>query len=303
MMSRVPSSTTEGTSGRLAGTTEGGGSVRVSVGCPDGMTVDVTMRGTGPPVLLIHGFGGSAAAWGESVLGRLAPHHRLLAVDLPGHGASDDPSGAERVSLARVLDDLERVLDAAAVESCAWVGYSLGGRIALAAALLRPARVERLVLESASPGLATETERRERRSADEALARTIERDGVGAWIEEWERRPLFAGRARLPDERRERFLTLRRANRPRALAAWLRGLGAGSQPSFWTRLTELAVPTLLVSGTCDHKYTGLVELMAGAIPRATHVAVEGAGHRVHLERPEPWLEAVLLFLTGEPPQR
>ena len=195
------------------------------------------------------------------------------------------------------------VLDAAAVESCAWVGYSLGGRIALAAALLRPARVERLVLESASPGLATETERRERRSADEALARTIERDGVGAWIEEWERRPLFAGRARLPDERRERFLTLRRANRPRALAAWLRGLGAGSQPSFWTRLTELAVPTLLVSGTCDHKYTGLVELMAGAIPRATHVAVEGAGHRVHLERPEPWLEAVLLFLTGEPPQR
>jgi 2-succinyl-6-hydroxy-2,4-cyclohexadiene-1-carboxylate synthase len=272
----------------------------VKVRSADGLALELHIRGdeAAPPVLLVHGFGGSGRAWGEPVLSALAASHRVLAPDLVGHGRSEDPSGAERVQLGRVLDDLERVLDAAGVEACAWIGYSMGGRIALAGAVERSARVRRLVLESASPGLATEAQRRARRAQDDELARRIEQLGIDAWVEEWERSPLFAGRLALAAEVREPFVALRRANRAASLAAWLRGLGQGSQPSSWERLREIERPVLLVTGSEDERYGAIAREMAGLMPAARHVAVPSAGHTVHLEDPAAWLAAVSPFLDG-----
>ena len=261
-----------------------------------GLTLDLSERGEGPPVLLVHGFGGSGASWGEAALTGLARHHRVLAVDLPGHGASDDPTDPSRVTFDRVLDDLERVLDAAGVPSCPWIGYSMGGRITLAAAILRPQRVTKMVLESASPGLATEQEREARRAEDESLARRIEEEGIEAWVESWEGNPVFAGRARLPQAEREAFLTRRLANRAAALAAWLRASGTGSQPSFWSRLGEVRAPTLLVSGGWDAKFTAIARRMSEGIQGARRVSVPDVGHTVHLECPADWLGTVLPFM-------
>ena len=255
----------------------------------------------GPPVLLVHGFGGSARAWGEPALAGLERGRRLLLVDLLGHGASDDPEDPARVSLDPVLDDLERALDAAGVESCDWIGYSMGGRIALAAALLRPARIRRLVLESASPGLEDEGARAARRAQDDELAARIQSEGIDAWIREWERSPPFAGRAALPDAVRLPFLAARRANRADALAAWLRGLGTGAQPSFWDRLGEVRAPTLLVTGAGDPRYTEIARRMESVLPEARRATVAGAGHTVHLEAPEGWIAALDAFLTDEAP--
>ena len=260
-----------------------------------GLEIAVDERGAGAPLLLLHGFGGSARAWGEEALAGLA-RRRVLAVDLLGHGASDDPPDRARVLLERVLDDLERVLDAAGVEACPWIGYSMGGRIALAAAALRPGRVERLVLESASPGIGDARERAERRAQDESLAGRIERDGVAAWAEEWERLPLFAGRAALPATMRAAFLEQRRANRAPALAAWLRAMGPGEQPALWDRLGGIAAPTLVLTGALDAKFTGLGARMAAAMPAAEHRVVEGAGHTVHLEAPGAWVRAITAFV-------
>lgn len=265
---------------------------------PDRLELELGDSGDGPPALLVHGFGGSRGAWGEAALG-LAERFRVLAVDLVGHGSSGDPRGPARVAIDRVLDDLERALDAAGLGACAWVGYSMGGRIALAAAVLRPRRVSHLVLESASPGLATEAERRARREQDEALARRIEEVGVTAWAAEWESRPIFGGRRALPTEVLEPFLELRRANRAASLAAWLRGLGVGSQPSFWDRLDEVGVPTLLLTGGDDPRYGDIARRMCAGIARPRHVEVPGAGHTVHLERPELWVDAVAAFLRAK----
>ena len=260
-----------------------------------GLALALSERGAGPPLLLIHGFGGASEAWGDAALAGLA-EHRVLAVDLLGHGASDDPRGPERVVLERVLDDLEAALDAVGVRSCAWLGYSMGGRIALAAAVLRPERVAALVLESASPGIADDRERAERRARDEELARRIERDGVDAWAEEWERQPLFAGRAELPGSERARFLAQRRANRAGALAAWLRGMGAGAQPSFWDRLPEVGAPALVLTGARDPKFTDVGARMTAALADAAHRSIPSAGHTVHREAPTAWSRAVRAFL-------
>ncbi|HEX9710415.1 MAG TPA: 2-succinyl-6-hydroxy-2,4-cyclohexadiene-1-carboxylate synthase [Candidatus Thermoplasmatota archaeon] len=272
------------------------GDVRVRV--RDGLTLRVHERGAGPPVLLLHGFTGSVEAWGKRVLDGLAGTWRVLAVDLPGHGLSDAPRTPERCRLEEVVEDLCHVLGELGAPRARWIGYSMGGRVALGAAVLRPERVERLVLEGASPGLADEAERRERRGADEALARRLESDGIGAFVDHWASLPLFATRSRLPPSVRAAERERRLLNRPEALAACLRGLGTGVQPSLWERLPEVAAPTLLLTGDDDDKFTRLAERMAAGLPEAVHVGVPGAGHTVHLEAPEAWLEAVTGFLGG-----
>ncbi len=187
-------------------------------------------------------------------------------------------------------------------EGAAWpadlVGYSMGGRLALHFAAAFPARVRRLVLESSSPGLATQEERAERRNADEALAERIEAHGIEGFVEEWERLPLFGTQGRLAPATRAALRTARLANRPESLAAALRGLGTGALPSLWERLPELVTPTLLLVGEEDRRFVHVAHEAAARMPAAEIVVVPGAGHAVHLERPDAWVEAVAAFLSG-----
>lgn len=252
------------------------------------------------PALLLHGFTGSAAAWGQAVLEPLERDRDLLAVDLPGHGASPAPPDPEDVRIERVVEGLIELLDCRGVERADWVGYSMGGRVALAAAALRPERVHRLVLESGSPGLPTEAERARRRRDDEALARKLEERGIEWFVDHWMALPLFRSQASLPREVLAAARRRRLSNEPAALAAVLRGLGTGSQPSFWDHLPAIDAATLLVTGQLDAKYVAIAERMHRALPRARHVSVKGAGHTVHLEAPRAWVEAVTGFLDRDP---
>jgi 2-succinyl-6-hydroxy-2,4-cyclohexadiene-1-carboxylate synthase len=162
-------------------------------------------------------------------------------------------------------------------------GYSMGGRVALHAALARPQLVQRLVLVGASPGLASERERAERRAADEALADRIEEIGVEAFAAEWAALPLWEGQS-------ERVRAAANADRLRntagGLAAALRGLGTGTLPSLWERLPELACPVTLLAGERDAKFRAIADRMAERLPQAEVVAVSGAGHAAQLERPD-----------------
>lgn len=251
---------------------------------------------------MVHGFTGSAEAWGGTVLEGLARSVAVLAVDLPGHGASPPPPTPEECRIEKVVGRLIDVLDAQGVERADWVGYSMGGRVALAAAVLRPDRVRRLVLESASPGLSGSGERERRRLQDEALARKIEGQGLDWFVDHWMNLPLFRTQRRLPApvlaEARRRRLT----QDPHAMAQVLRGLGTGVQPSYWNALPDLRVPTLILTGALDPKYEELAGRMLEALPRAIHRSVPGAGHTVHLEAPARWLEEVVPFLRGRSPE-
>lgn len=172
----------------------------------------------------------------------------------------------------------------------------MGGRIALHQALRAGDRVRRLVLESASPGLSTKADREARRQADDELAGRILDRGVEAFVDEWERLPLFATQRSLADGVRSRHREGRLANDPASLAAALRGLGTGSLPSLWDRLGEVTADALVLVGEHDEKFVEIGREMADRLPRARFEVVEGAGHAVHLERPGAWLERVCAFL-------
>jgi len=172
----------------------------------------------------------------------------------------------------------------------------MGGRLALHYALKYPQRVTRLVLESSSAGLATEEERSTRRDTDAALADRIVRLGVEAFIDDWEALPLFASQAELSTDARATIRELRLRNAPISLSASLRGLGPGSLPSLWERLTDITLPTLVLVGELDEKFAEVGERMAAAMPNARLVVIPSAGHAIHVEQPKAWCRAVTSFL-------
>ena len=263
----------------------------------DGLHLHVVSSSGGEPVVMLHGFTGSSETWAP-LRAALGDRVAALAVDLPGHGASGAPDDPGRYTLGRLAGDLVRVLDAFGVRRAAVLGYSLGARAALRFALDHPSRVSALMLESVSPGILDVAERDARRVSDAELADAIEREGIAAFVDRWERMPLFASQAMLDEEARAGLRAQRMANRPRGLANSLRGAGAAVEGPLLERLTTLDVSTLLVAGALDTKYVAFGRLMAQSMPRARLSVVEAAGHAVHLEQPAAFAALVADFLDS-----
>ncbi len=240
-----------------------------------------TTRGQGRRLVLVHGFTQTARSW-AAVADHLLADHEVVAVDAPGHG----DSGA----IAADLPDGARQLGATGGRAT-YIGYSMGGRLCLHLAVSRPDLIERLVLVSATAGIDDPAERQRRRAADEALADTIERDGLESFLQRWVAQPLFAG---LDDP----DLDDRRRNTVAGLAASLRLAGTGTQQPLWARLPDLDVPVLLVAGADDLKFVAAAERMSGLLPRPTLEVIAGAGHTAHLEQPAAFLAVLDRWLAA-----
>lgn len=249
-----------------------------------GLRWEVRSRGSGTPVVLLHGFTGRGAGWGAHATA-LARSYRVVVLDLPGHGRSGIPADPRRAGIERSADDLATILRDLSASPAHVIGYSLGARIALRLAVAHPRSVRRLILESPSAGIADAAERADRVAADEARAARLERDGIEAFVAEWEREPVFASQASMPDARRARLHADRQRNRPAGLAASLRGAGQGAMAPLHDRLREVAAPTLVIAGALDPAGRGRAEAIARAIPGARLEIVTTAGHTPHLEAP------------------
>lgn len=270
----------------------------------DGLRWEVRAAGAGAPLLLLHGFTGRGSSWAGH-MAALRRAFRTVVVDLPGHGRSGiaGPGGIAdpaRMSVERSADDLAAILARLDAVPADVLGYSLGARIALRLAVAQPSAVRRLVLESPSAGPATAAERVARRAADEELAQAIERDGVAAFVDRWERQPVFASHAGLPPARAARQRAIRLANRADGLAASLRGAGQGAMEPLHARLASVTAPTLVIAGADDATGRPRAEAVAAGIPGARLAVVDGAGHTPHLERPRAFRRLVLDFLQEVP---
>ena len=252
--------------------------------------LNVEASGSGPPLVVVHGFTQTARSWGE-VGRRLAQRHRVLAVDAPGHGRS----AAVAVGLWEGADELIR-----AGGTADYLGYSMGGRLCLHAALAAPDRVLRLVLVGATAGIADPAERAARAAADDRLAASLVTGGdagLPAFLEQWLAGPLFATLA--PGAA---ALETRRANTAAGLATSLTLMGSGAQEPLDGRLGELTMPVLCVVGEHDAKFRAEAERLAAGIgDGATVVVIPCAGHACHLERPGPFVDAVEAWFTATAP--
>mgnify|MGYP001423275216 CR=1 FL=1 len=124
------------------------------------------------------------------------------------------------------------------------------------------------------------------------------RDGVGRFVDEWERVPVLRSQLRLPAEDRAELRRIRLACRAQGLAASLRACGAGVMPFLGNRLSQLTVPVLGVAGEDDPTYRQNVERACSRIANAHAVVISGAGHSVHLERPVEFVREAERFVSG-----
>jgi 2-succinyl-6-hydroxy-2,4-cyclohexadiene-1-carboxylate synthase len=228
-----------------------------------------------PPILFIPGFMQPADAW-AAVAERLDPPKALL--DHREH------------SFEGRLGEI-----AAAGPGALLVGYSLGGRLALRAALRDPGRYAGLVTVGVTAGIEEPAERAARAEADERLASWIEAAPIEDVVAIWERQPLFADQA-------EALVEQQRAGRlaqdPRALALLLRTAGQGVLEPVWHELLTFQLPMLAVAGGRDEGYVSAAEKMADTAPNAKAQIVENAGHAAHLQRPDELASIISVFREG-----
>jgi 2-succinyl-6-hydroxy-2,4-cyclohexadiene-1-carboxylate synthase len=267
---------------------------------PQRVVLAVEERGAGEPIVILHGFTGCAESM-SSVAAPLAQQFRTFSVDLVGHGASSAPRDPTRYAMSECVEQLRRLLARLGIERPGWLGYSMGGRAALAFAVACPERVDRLLLIGASAGLRDPAARAQRIAADEALAARIESDGLESFVDRWMALPLFSSQKRLGDEALAAARSQRLRNAPHALANSLRGMGSGAQPSLHAKLSEVRAPVCLVVGDEDAKFDAIARELAALLGNARIERIIESGHAAHLENPAAVARVASRFFAGEQP--
>lgn len=257
-----------------------------------------------PPLVLLHGFAQSAETWAQAAPS-LARFRAVYALDLVGHGESDRPVQSSAYSLDAQVEALFAFMGELAAEAAKPIvaGYSMGGRVALAAALRDPSRFGALALESAGLGPQSRVDREASLAADAERARRLRAHGVRPFMDDWARLPLFETQARLPEAVRDRLRAGRLANDPEALARTFEGAGQHAMPDrarVLEALPRFPFPVLYLCGALDAKYRAVGEELA-RLEGASNIAVEtvaGAGHNVHVEQPDRFARLLEAFLTS-----
>jgi esterase len=251
----------------------------------------ITEYGSGPPLAILHGLFGSGRNW-RSIAQQLAARYRIFAFDLRNHGASP---WAEAMSYREMVEDLRASLHANGVANTALLGHSMGGKVAMLAALLYPREVDRLVVVDIAPVSSPPTLLAYVRAMRAAHLRSITRRGeVDADLAE-----------AVPDPAERAFL-LQNLIIDEGAARWRLNLDAierefpqivGFPPL--PAGTAYSGPTLFVAGArSDHIRPEHEQGIRQLFPRARIARIEQAGHWVHAEQPQAFLEAVEAFLSA-----
>jgi 2-succinyl-6-hydroxy-2,4-cyclohexadiene-1-carboxylate synthase len=263
----------------------------------EGAHYHIETCGEGDPLLLLHGFTGDSSTW-LPFCEKWGKHSRLIIPDLIGHGKTDAPQNADRYQIEAGAKDLLYILEKLDCKKVDVLGYSMGGRLALTFAILYPEKVNRLILESSSPGLLTETERLERRMKDGELADFIIEKGMENFVDYWENIPLFSTMRNLPQKIKDKVRQQRLLHSPQGLANSLVGMGTGAQPSWWGKLEQVDLQVLLLTGEKDEKFCRIAEKMQKLLKNSNWMVIENSGHALHVEVKEKFGTIVSEFLLN-----
>ena len=251
----------------------------------NGVPTHVEETGSGTPLVLVHGLGGSTELW-RHVIGPLAEEFRVVAYDLRGSGRTA-PTGP--TSLDELVADLDDLVETLGLGRVLLMGHSMGGSLVLAYAAAHPERVLGVV------GLGAPSELPDAgREGMRTRAETVEAQGMGAVAETVATNgtaPSF--RERDPDGFRA-FVTLLESNDPAGYGALCRVV---SELDITDSLGRISAPVLLVAGDLDAVAPpGANEANVARIPGSRYVRIEDAAHILPLEKPDELLAIVLPFL-------
>jgi pimeloyl-ACP methyl ester carboxylesterase len=263
----------------------------------NGCQVSYELAGSGPPVVMIHGLGGSRRIW-TGLRDELAAAFTVVAYDLRGAGDTVETGSTKDFSLAVWSDDLRGLLEALGIERTVLVGHSLGACIAIKHALAWPSRVAALVLMGADPELSRLAPRMEK------VVELIGRVGMEEWVtEHWSKNTPFsqASLSRSP-EILEEYRAMVLANDPEAYVRTCRAIAR--MESLAGELGGVAQPSLVIAGSDDDRtLPASGRELASALADASFVELAGVGHTMPLEAPGAVGAAIREFLASRDGQR
>ena len=247
----------------------------------DGVQIYYEVHGSGPPLILTHGYSSTSEMW-KGQIAALSKPHKLVLWDMRGHGRSDYPADAGAYSEALTIADIAALLDAIGTERAIVGGLSLGGYMSLAFYRAHPERVRALLIIDTGPGFRKDDARDawNKRALD--TAERFEREGL----------------AMLKSASHERAMVSHRDASGLARAA--RGMLTQRDARVMGVLPEIKVPALIVVGADDAPFLAASDYMAAKIPGARKVVIPAAGHAVNIDQPQAFIDAVLPFLDGLP---
>ncbi|MCU1513690.1 MAG: hypothetical protein JWO10_780, partial [Microbacteriaceae bacterium] len=252
----------------------------------DGTRISFEEVGEGPAIVLAHGSVLSRVIWrGLGYTRALRERHRVIAVDLRGHGRSGKPHGADAYAMDLLVGDILAVLDSLDLPAAHYFGYSLGARVGFSLIDSMPSRVMSFISAggTASPP---------RGGVDEVFFpgydATLAESGMAGFVDRW------GERLGAPVDAQTRLALL--ANDPEAMRGLFGALE--SEPGITdARLAELQTPTLLLAGTNDPERLLASRRAAELMPQATFVELAGRDHANTLRPSAPVLDLVLPFLA------
>ena len=246
----------------------------------DGVKIHYEIHGSGPTLLLSHGYSSTARMW-DGQVAALKDRYQVIVWDMRGHGESDYPSDAKLYSEALTVGDMKALLDLVGAKQAIVAGLSLGGYMSLAFNASHPEQVRALMLFDTGPGF----------KKDEARAK---------WNETAHRRAAdfdSRGLAALNSSDEVKLVRHRDAS---GLAGSARGMLAQKNDRVIQSLDKIAVPTLVLVGANDTNFLAATDYMAAKIKGAAKAVIPDAGHAANLHQPARFNQAVEAFLAKLP---
>ena len=247
----------------------------------DGVDIHYEAHGSGPTLLLTHGYSSTSAMW-QGQIEALSRHHKLVLWDMRGHGQSDYPEDPAAYSEALTVADMAALLDKVGADAAVVGGLSLGGYMSLAFYRAYPQRVRALLIIDTGPGFKKDDARETWNKRARETGDRFEREGLEV----------------LKSASPERSGVSHRDACGLARAA--RGMLTQRDARVIELLPDIKVPSLVVVGADDAPFLAASDYMAAKIPGATKAVIAAAGHAVNIDQPQAFIEAVLPFLAGLP---
>ena len=247
----------------------------------NGVKIYYEVHGSGPALLLTHGYSSTSAMWNGQIEA-LSRDHQLVLWDMRGHGQSDYPDDDAAYSEALTVADMAALLDAVGARTAIVGGLSLGGYMSLAFHRAHPDRVRALLIIDTGPGFRKDDAREVWNKRAHETGERFEREGLAV----------------LKSLSRERSTVSHRDASGLARAA--RGMLTQRDARVIESLPDIKVPSLVVVGAEDTPFLAAADYMAGKISGATKVVIPAAGHAVNIDQPQAFIDAVLPFLDSLP---
>jgi 3-oxoadipate enol-lactonase len=273
--------------------------VRMRITTSDGVGLAVDVAGSGPGLVLVHGFGGAKEDFADHVPA-LARDHTVVIFDHRGHGASDKPADRDAYSLDRLATDILEVADGCGLDRFRLLGHSMGGMLARQIPLREPQRIEALIMMDTAAGPIPGFDPTLMDAAAE-VAFTRGKDALKELLDLAQVLETPAYQRTLLDRPGYQQFQNRKWADVSEIMWGAMAVAMAYQPDDLAALAAaVSVPMLLIVGAQDAPFLAASRAMADAIPGAQLMIIPDAGHSPQFENPDAWIDALTRFLAAVP---